>query len=344
MGLSKLFSGSSVALQDISSVRDELQVGRITTQPIITNMVKNWNIPSLTIGDVVNQPSIHKSVNPISNLVDTDIPVPVGSSSTSPDPAVSNGVNFNFGKDSVDGLNGDVHNTSIPSKGIIYYTDNQLDPKIMKACQKQLWKAACRDHKLPIVSCSLKPLDFGKNITLNLERGYITMTKQILTALKALESDIVYFCEHDDLYPPQHFDFIPKDKETWYYNSNYWMLRLPDGFAIQYNVSPLSGLVVYRETAIKHYEERLALMESMGDKLEMLKIGFEPFTHNRIDWKFKCKFETFQSDISVIDIAHGSNVTKKRWSQDQFRRKPTFWKEVTDFKVPDWDNLKKLLA
>lgn len=344
MGLSKLFSGSSVALQDISSVRDELQVGRITTQPIITNMVKNWNIPSLTIGDVVNQPSIHKSVNPISNLVDTDIPVPVGSSSTSPDPAMSNGVNFNFGKDSVDGLNGDVHNTSIPSKGIIYYTDNQLDPKIMKACQKQLWKGAVRDHKMPIVSCSLKPMDFGTNIVLPLERGYLTMTKQILTALEALDTDIVYFCEHDVLYHPSHFEFTPEDRNTWYYNANYWFLRLTDGFAISYNASPLSGLCVYRDIAIKHYKERIALIEQDQFKEHsMYNIGFEPMTHNRIKWSNSYSFKTFMSSSPNIDISHGANVTKKRWSIDLFRKKPTKWVEGNIDTIEGWDNVRKLL-
>ncbi|MBU2051242.1 MAG: glycosyltransferase, partial [Gammaproteobacteria bacterium] len=53
-----------------------------------------------------------------------------------------------------------------PTKGIVYYTDNRLDPEIMAACQRQISKSG-----LPIVSVSLKPIDFGENIVLDLERG-----------------------------------------------------------------------------------------------------------------------------------------------------------------------------
>ncbi|MBU1110789.1 glycosyltransferase family 2 protein [Patescibacteria group bacterium] len=231
------------------------------------------------------------------------------------------------------------------TKGVIYYTDNQLDEKVMKACQKQLWKSACRDHKLPIVSCSLKPMDFGKNKVFKGERGYLTMTKQILTALEELDTDIVFFCEHDVLYPPEHFAFTPPDRNTWYYEENYWFLRLNDGFAISYDCSPLSGLVVYRDIAIKHFKERIALMEKDQFKeFSMLKIGFEPMTHGRIKWENSYPFKTFYSPKPSIDITHGSNVSRKRWRIDQFRRKPKRWQEGTIDTISEWDNVKRLLG
>lgn len=234
---------------------------------------------------------------------------------------------------------------SSPTRGCIFYTDNLVDEKIGSAVRKQLWKAATRDHRMPIVSCSLKPLDFGTNVVLPLERGYITMTKQILKALETLNTDIVYFCEHDVLYHPSHFDFIPEDRNTWYYDANYWFLRLPDGFAINYDCSPLSGLVVYRDVAIKHYRERLELMEKDQFKtLSMYNIGFEPMTHHRIKWINSYPFKTFMSNSPSIDISHGTNVTKKRWSIDQFRRKPKFWFEGNIDTITGWDNVRKLLT
>jgi len=245
----------------------------------------------------------------------------------------------------LDKLKGVVTNDATPSRGCIYYTDNQLDEKVMKACQKQLWKSAYRDHKMPIVSCSLKSMEFGKNIVFNGERGYLTMTKQILTALENLDTDIVYFAEHDCLYPPQHFDFTPSDRNTWYYDENYWFLRLSDGFAISYDCSPLSGLVVYRDIAIKHFRERLELMEKDQFKTySMLQIGFEPMTHNRIPWVNKYPFKTFMSSSPNIDITHGSNVSRKRWSIDQFRRKPKRWQEGNIDTITGWNNVRRLLA
>ena len=218
-----------------------------------------------------------------------------------------------------------------PTKGIIYYTDNKLKWSIAKVCREQIKRSG-----LPIVSCTLKKADMGKNIVLKAERGYLTMFKQILTALEASTADIIFFTEHDVIYHPSHFDFIPTDRNCFYYESNYWFLRFDDGFAIRYNCSPLSGLCGFREELITHFKERVELIEKIGFSYN---IGFEPMTHNRIDWKTKYRFELFQSELPNVDISHGANVTKKRWSQDQFRRKPTFWEEG---KCPEWvENLIK---
>jgi glycosyltransferase involved in cell wall biosynthesis len=227
--------------------------------------------------------------------------------------------------------------TTPPTVGIIYYTDNLLDEKIMKVCQKQLLKAAGGKK---IVSVSLKPLDFGQNVVLPLERGYLTMFKQILTALLVIDTDIVFFCEHDVLYHPSHFDFIPHDRNVWYYNSNYWFLRHSDGFALHFNASPLSGLCVYRDIAIKHYQERIAMVEKIGFSYN---IGFEPMTHGRIKWENWYPFEVWQSAAPNIDIKHGKNLTRARWKIELFRKKPTIWKEADIDTIPGWNNVRKLL-
>ncbi|MCK9351251.1 MAG: glycosyltransferase family 2 protein [Candidatus Paceibacterota bacterium] len=226
---------------------------------------------------------------------------------------------------------------SEPTVGLIYYTDNQIDEKIMHACQKQLLKAAGGKK---IVSASLKPMDFGQNIALPLERGYLTMFKQILIALEVLDTDVVFFCEHDVLYHPSHFDFIPRDRNIWYYNGNVWVLRASDGFALHYNLSPLSGLCVYRDIAIKHYQERINLVEKIGFSYN---IGFEPMTHHRIKWEHSYSFEVWNSSAPNIDIKHGKNLTRARWTQDKFRRKPTDWTEATIDTIPGWNNIRKLL-
>ena len=102
-------------------------------------------------------------------------------------------------------------------KGIIFYTDNQLNLKIAHAVQD-----AIRRVNLPIVSVSLKPMPhFGKNIYLPLKRGYLTMFTQILTALEASDAQIIYFCEHDNIVHPSRFEFTPPKKDVWYYNLNW---------------------------------------------------------------------------------------------------------------------------
>lgn len=227
---------------------------------------------------------------------------------------------------------------SKPTFGCVYYTDNELDQTIMKVCQKQLNKASSGKR---LVSVSLKPLNFGhQNIAFEEKRGYLTMYKQILAGLKALDTDIAFLCEHDVLYHPNHFEFTPPRNDVFYYNKNYWFLRMTDGFALHYDVSPLSGLVAYRDILIKHFSERVALIEKEGFSY---RIGFEPMTHKRIKWKNWYDFETYSTTAPNIDICHGKNVTRKRWTQDLFRRKPQNWQEADIDTIPGWDNVRRLL-
>lgn len=215
------------------------------------------------------------------------------------------------------------------TKGIVYYTDNKLDEKILKKCQEQILKS-----ELPIVSVSLHPLDFGTNITLPLERGYLTMFKQILAGLEASTADIIFFCEHDVLYHPSHFDFTPSDKK-YYYNTNVWKVRTTDGHAMRVDdCRQLSGLCAYRDTLITHYKERIRRVEAEGFSRKM---GFEPGTHNRKERVDDIKSEKWESEYPNIDIRHSQNLTSSRWSPEEFRdqRYTIGWREAKE--VEGWD-------
>lgn len=225
------------------------------------------------------------------------------------------------------------------SKGILYYTDNELDPKIMNMCQDQIKKCA-KDNR--IISVSLKPLDFGDNIYLPLERGYLTMAKQILAGLEALETDIVYFCEHDVLYHPSHFDFIPEKKDVYYYNVNVWKVRANDGFSVRVDdCRQLSGLCAYRETLIKHFKERVRRIESEGFNRKM---GFEPGTHNRQERIDDLKSGIWKSEFPNLDIRHDKNLTSSRWKKEQFRNQKYTegWTEKNIKDVEGW-NIKNII-
>jgi hypothetical protein len=223
------------------------------------------------------------------------------------------------------------------SKGVIYYTDNRLDPRIMEACQKQLDKA----FKGRIITVSLKPITFGENIVLPLERGYLTMAKQILAGLEMIDTDIVYFSEHDVLYHPSHFDFTPPKKDVYYYNMNSWLLRGTDGHCLYFDHKSLSGLCAYRELLLTHYRERVRRIEELvaqgkNPRHEMRFIGFEPGTHHRPERIDDLTAEGYRAEWPNVDIKHGCNLTKNRWSQDEFRDKQSClnWQESDS--VPFW--------
>lgn len=203
-------------------------------------------------------------------------------------------------------------------KNIIYYTDNRLDQKIDQAVRKQLLAA-----NIPIVCASLKPMDFGdKRIVINKERGWGTYFEQITRALEASTADIVFFCEHDVIYPVSHFDFLPLTKDKYYYNHNWWKIRLEDGFAAHWDADQVSGLCCYRELVLPHYQRILAT--------------FDRATFNR---KFEpgsgVISEAWKSAEPLVDIRQPGVMTRSKWSLDDFRDKTTA-KNFETGTCPEW--------
>ena len=243
------------------------------------------------------------------------------------------------------------------TKGIIYYTDNRLDEKIMKKCQEQLLKVG-----LPIISVSLKPIDFGQNYVVEGERGYLTVTKQIIKALEKSKTDIVFFCEHDVLYHPSHFDFTPTKKDIYYYNTNSWMLRAEDGHCLYYDHRSLSGMSCLRETALTHFKKRKerieALLAEAGDtgrvkassgntislKEGIHRLGFEPGTHNREDRIDGLGCEDYRSEFPNVDIRHKGNLTQSRFRKDQFRNARSYAGWLESDSIPGWGKGKDILG
>lgn len=232
------------------------------------------------------------------------------------------------------------------SKGIIYYTDSRLGEPILSIVQKLILRA-----NLPVVSVSLKPIAFGKNIVLDLSPGFIAMTKQITKALEVSEATYVFFCEHDVLYPLSHFDFTPSKNNVFYYNANVWRWKYPDNLAITYDrLISLSGLCVNREFALNHYLARLKKIEQMGWDRDIRhepdwarKWGYEPGTKKIKRGGFSDDdFETWTSKYPIIDIRHGKTFSQPKVTLDSFVHLPTNWREITLDQIPGW-NLEELL-
>ena len=218
------------------------------------------------------------------------------------------------------------------TKGIIYYTDNLIPFKFGHIVRQQIKKA-----NLPIVSASLKRMDFGvKNIVVPLKRGYEAYHKQILSALEASTADIIFFCEHDVYYHPSHFEFTPEKKDVYYYNMNWWRVRASDGHCIHYDTFQVNFICAYRELLLEHYREKVRRIEKDGFDMAM---GFEPGANSRKERIDDHKAEGFKSEFPNLDIRHSTNLTKSRWSPEEFRNQRSCqgWIESTLDKIPGWN-------
>ena len=231
------------------------------------------------------------------------------------------------------------------SKGIIYYTDNGLGEPLFSACQKHILASG-----LPIVSVSLSPVKFGRNIVVEGTPGYPTMINQIITALEASTADYVFFCEHDVLYHKSHFDFLPPGDNTYHYNINNWRWDYPSNRVIRYDgLTSLSQLCANRELALKHFKARREKMKKVGlEKFSMKDPhlarlwGYEPGRKKRRNGAFlEEKCDNWSSKSPNIDIRHAQSFSIPKVKLKDFHHKPSGWVETSIDKIPGW-NLSKL--
>jgi hypothetical protein len=222
-------------------------------------------------------------------------------------------------------------------KSILYYTDNQCRADIADACIKQI--EASRNGHL-VVSVSQRPVDFGTNIVMDIGSSQLSMFRQILEGLRAIETDIIFFAEHDCLYPPGHFDFMPPEKDVYYFNTNVWSVRSDTGETLHYDgMKKTSGLVAYRGILLEHYAEKVALIEREG--FSQKKHGYEPGKKNSKGRPNDYEWECFESEHPYIDIKHDNNLTKRRWSIRQYRKREERLKSwVKSDRVPYWGKTK----
>jgi hypothetical protein len=223
---------------------------------------------------------------------------------------------------------------------IIFYSDNKITEPIKSVVMRHILES-----NLPIVSVTLKPLDFGKNIVVAGERSYPTYVKQIRTALENATGNFVFFCENDVLYPKSHFDFVPPTNNIFYYNRNVWKWKFGNKTAVTYDrMLPLSCMCCDRELALKHYRmreeavlKRLDEFQSREPELAR-KWGYEPGTKKRRRGGITDDdFDTWVSEYPVIDIRHEGTFSPDKCTLDSFKHLPLNWGEIPIENISGWN-------
>jgi hypothetical protein len=213
---------------------------------------------------------------------------------------------------------------------------------MLEAVRKQIKKGMKEKH---IVSLSNQPIKFGKNFVMQDPIGWVDLATKVLKGVQESTAEVLFFCEHDVLYHPSHFDFVPPRRDQIYYNTNVWRVRKEDGFALYCNdLRQLSGLVAYRDILLEHFTKRLELIKKYievhgsGEEFNkyMRAMGFEPGTHNRQERVDNLTSDSYQSLFPNFDIRHDQTSTPSRWRKDQFRNEKYTdgWTEA--WEVPGW--------
>lgn len=250
---------------------------------------------------------------------------------------------------------------------VIYYTDNSLDEMILNLCQRYLVRAVGDN---PILSVSQKPMAFGLNICVGeIGRSILSIFQQQVTGLEAVRTKYVAFAEHDVIYSPEHFAFIPPRDDIFYYNTNLWYLQyggyypeltgmfsyIPRRQPYREFVSPQSQLIANRELVLRAYKERMSFVEkgwlsralpaepgvkkiSSVIKLKELlgrSIGeARRMYETLIEWVNKWTAKHFVTVIPNLDIRHNTNIS--RGKRDKVGKKRCY-------ELPYWGTLKDIM-
>jgi hypothetical protein len=188
---------------------------------------------------------------------------------------------------------------------------------------------------MPIVSVSHYPIDFGTNIVVSFPRAVLSIFKQILLGLKHTDADVVFLLEHDMLYPPEHFEFVPRGDNVFWYNRTRWSVCNETGKAVFYHTNVPSTLCANRDLLIDHYSRVVDFVEKNGWKS---RYGYSPpkgLPKELRVGKYKC----WLSEQPVLDIRLNSSWTRKRMNKSQFRseRSCRGWTEADE--VPYWGKI-----
>lgn len=216
---------------------------------------------------------------------------------------------------------------------IVYYSDNRPAADLLSGVRRQLVRAA---GGTPIVAVTLGATErwgAAAYVDLPLERGYLTMARQILAGLQLAASDVVFFAEHDCLYPEGYFEHRPSSARVYAYAGHTWKVDAATGRTLYYKMEQLSGLCADRALLVDHYRRRVAHLEQHGFSR---RLGFEPGKPTRHGGLDDVPRETWWNDRPIVDIRHGGNLTPSRWSKAQFRN-PRYTEGWTEGgAVPGW--------
>lgn len=196
------------------------------------------------------------------------------------------------------------------SRGIIYYTANSESPEFEKRLQGVI---IANSGGLPIVSCSQKPMDFGKNICVgDIGNSYDNEFKQMLVAAKESTADYIFFCEADFLYPPEYFAFEPSGEDVCRYD-NVWLVFNRSNAYYRKNYSN-GAMICKRDFVVRELEYQLA---------------------NNIPWKDWEPSTYFHGDSACLSFRTGQGLTSKgRWMSGAENKQRTlpYWGNVVELK------------
>lgn len=233
---------------------------------------------------------------------------------------------------------------------VIYYTSNHLEetnPYFLKNTQTQLLKAI-GEH--PLISVSLKPMEFGQNIVvgekdgLDAGRSHLNIYRQILIGCKHAKTKYVAMAEDDILYSYAHFHtYVPRRQKFAYdmQKLSLFTWTKPPMYSFRTKRKVVNQLIAHRDMLIDALEERFAripvLMDQGMDLSTILSKWGDPGRYESLLGITQRETEEFYSQTPSIVFTHEhaygylNHGNKKRLG------------DVKMYDIPEWGKASEVL-
>jgi hypothetical protein len=218
---------------------------------------------------------------------------------------------------------------------ILFLTDNSVPADIGDLCKRILQREA---GDIPIVSVSQRPIDLGRNVCVGeIGRSWMSLYKQILAGLDAIDTESVVIAEHDCLYTHEHLSYQPAKPEAFHYNHNHWLVEWHgnhpeiDGMYSYWPKRTALSQLICTVSLLRQSTEEVMRLLDMGLKVdkglhwygepgqtsEQFRRAFVEASSGRPtqlqaylkDYITKYQTEYFRTEKPNLDIRHGSNFT-----------------------------------
>lgn len=183
------------------------------------------------------------------------------------------------------------------NKTIIYYSSGREDQKLEKNVKENILKN-CGD--IPIVSVTQFPSDgFGFNICVgDVGVSGFNMFRQVQVALRYIRTEFVVSAEADCLYPPDYFQFTPKENNLCYRTSNLYVM--PDKRAFYFHKE--EGATHAQVIGTKFYLERLDRLFYGAPKWNTEEKNFPRERHGKVDIFSDKEIKHWKTENPVVQI------------------------------------------
>jgi hypothetical protein len=213
---------------------------------------------------------------------------------------------------------------------LLYYTSDVAWPEMTRNVRKHLLEIT--EGKLPIISVSQKPLDFGNNVCVGLiGQSYYNAYKQMLIGALKVKTKYIACVEDDTLYSMEHFAHRPP-KDTFSFNTNMWYTE-EDYYFNKYDHG-MCTCIVETETLINTLRPRFIKYPTQPESLRMQRYFQEP---GRDDMKFgipNAKVELFKTKIPILTFNFFAGLGGKKISREHT--------PIVEIELEPWGNCLEL--